>query len=252
MRKLIMASALSCLLAGAATAQDKNHDAKDNHQDSKDKNYETITGNGNLVNRDVQVSSFVALKASGVYELQLSQGSKESVRIEADENLQELFQVRNEGQTLVIDMKKLENTNNYKSRNKVKIYVTFRNISRLEVSTVGNVQSEDELSFDDFDLKTSSVGNVNLQFTAGKVDIVNSSVGNIKLSGKANNAVVRNSGVGSLQAGSFEVQNMNIENNGIGSAEVNAARELKVSDNHLGKVKNRGAAPVRKINKVEI
>ena len=58
---------------------------------------ETVEGNGNLVTRDLPVSSFESLKASGVYELKLSQGDKETVKIEADENLQTYFNVRNEG-----------------------------------------------------------------------------------------------------------------------------------------------------------
>lgn len=45
---------------------------------------------------------------------------------------------------------------------------------------------------------------------------------------------------------------MNIENEGVGGAEVNAAKELKAKDSMLGRVKNKGAAPVRKNNRVEI
>jgi hypothetical protein len=77
-------------------------------------------------------------------------------------------------------------------------------------------------------------------------------VGNVKLSGKAEDAVFKNSGVGSLEAGSFVVQTMNIENTGIGSAEVNAEKNLKVKDSFMGKVKNKGNAPVRKMNKVKV
>ncbi len=96
MKRILLAAALSTL-ATVSFAQDK-------------KERTTLEGNGKLVTREVSVSSFEALKASGVYELKLSQGNKESVKIEADENLQELFEVKNEGAKLVIDMKKLENT----------------------------------------------------------------------------------------------------------------------------------------------
>jgi hypothetical protein len=72
---------------------------------------ETIEGNGNLITRDVAVKSFTELKASGVYELKLIQGNTESVKIEADENLQDLFTVTNDGNKLIIDMKKMENKN---------------------------------------------------------------------------------------------------------------------------------------------
>jgi hypothetical protein len=199
----------------------------------------------------VPVSSFDALKASGIYELKLSQGNKETVKIEADENLQELFQVRNEGNRLIIDMKKLENKN-LKSKNKMKVYVTFKKIKELELSTIGNVGSEQQLNFDDLDMKNKSVGNVDLQLTANTIDLENKSVGNVKLSGKAQNAVMKNAGVGSLEAGNFVVQTMNIENTGIGSAEVNAEKDLKVKDSFLGKVKNKGNAPMRKMNKVRV
>ncbi|MGN6163943.1 MAG: head GIN domain-containing protein [Flavisolibacter sp.] len=212
---------------------------------------ETIEGNGKLITKEVPVASFDALEASGIYELKLSQADKETVKIEADENLQDLFQVRNEGSKLIIDMKKLEHKN-LKSKNKMKVYVTFKKLKEMELSTVGNVASEEQLSFDDLNMENKSVGNVDLKLTANKIDLKNKSVGNVKLSGKAQDAVVKNSGVGSLEAGNFVVQTMNIENTGIGSAEVNAEKNLKVRDSFLGKVKNKGSAPVRKMNKVKV
>lgn len=235
MRKILLATVCGALLGQAVRAQKQ----------------ETLEGNGNLVTTEVPVSAFDALKASGVYELKLSQGNKETVKIEADENLQELFQVRNEGSRLVIDMKKLEKKN-LKSKNKMRVYVTFKKLKEIELSTVGNVGSEEQLRFDDLDMKNKSVGNVDLKLTANTIDLENKSVGNVKLSGKAQNAVVKNQGVGSIEAGSFVVQTMDIENSGIGHAEVNAEKDLKVKDSFLGKVKNKGNAPARKMNKVKV
>jgi hypothetical protein len=238
MKKLLLASLAGLFITGIY-AQDKN------------KTRETIEGNGKLTTREVNVSPFDALKASGVYELRLSQGNKESVKIEADENLQEYFNVRNDGSKLVIDMEKL-NSKNFKSKNKMKVYITFKNLKELELKTVGNVASDEQLSFDDLDLSTKNVGNVDLNLTAKKLNLDSKSVGNVKLSGKATEAVVKNKGVGSFEAGNFVVQSMNIENDGIGSAEVNAEKDLKVKDSMMGKVKNKGGATIRKMNKVRV
>jgi hypothetical protein len=93
---------------------------------------------------------------------------------------------------------------------------------------------------------------VDLKLTASKIDIKNTSVGNVHLSGKAENATVKNSGVGSIEAGNFVVQTMNIENTGVGHAEVNAAKDLKVKDSFLGKVRNKGAAATRRMNTVKV
>lgn len=230
---------LACGLAALMSAQAQNEKK------------ETIEGNGNLITREVSVGSFHALDASGVYELQLAQGDHEGVTIEADENLHDLFQVRNNGSTLVIDMKKMDGKN-LKSKNKMRVSVTFKSLKQLDLQTVGNVTARESLSFQDVSIKSKSVGNIKLDITANKLDLENKSVGNITLSGKAQDAVMKNKGVGSLNAGKFVVQHLDIENSGIGSAEVNAEKGIKVRDSFLGKVKNRGAAPVRNMNRVVI
>ncbi len=215
---------------------------------AQDKQNETIEGNGKLITRDINVQPFDALKANGVYELKLTQGDKESVKIEADENLQELFTVKNDGSQLNIEMKK---NLNIKGKLRVKVYVTFRNLKSIDLNTVGNVSS-DQLSFTDLTLKNQSVGNVDLNFTANKLDLKNTSVGNVKLKGKAETAILKNSGVGNFRAGDLVVQSKDIDNSGVGNAEVNAEKELKVNDNMLGRVTNKGSAPMRKSNKVVI
>lgn len=134
----------------------------------------------------------------------------------------------------------------------MRVYVTFKDLKALDLRTVGNVSSSNDLSFDDLELTNNSVGNLDLSLRANTLNMENTSVGNVTLSGKAENAVMKNSGVGSLKAGDFVVQTLNIENTGVGSAEVNAAKGLKVNDSFLGKVKNRGTAPARKKNKVVI
>jgi hypothetical protein len=130
--------------------------------------------------------------------------------------------------------------------------VTFRKLNSLELSTVGNVVSDEPLTFEKLNMKNKSVGNVDLDLTASQLDLNNTSVGNVRLKGKAQNAVVKNTGVGSLEAGSFVVQTMDIENTGVGNAEVNAEKNLKVRDSFMGTVKNKGNAPVRRVNKVRV
>lgn len=235
MRRFLCIAVLSGFVSFVSKAQDK----------------ENLEGNGKLVIREIPVQTFNELDASGVYELKLTQGITESVKIEADENLQEYFTVSNEGSKLVIDTKKLKNKN-LKGKVKMKVYVTFKKLKSIELGTVGSVQSENQLAFDDLDFKSKSVGNVNLKLTVNKLNLENKSVGNVELSGKAENAVVKNKGVGSLEASDFVVQIMDIDNSGVGHAAVNAQKTLKVKDSFLGKVSNKGAARVRKMNKVEI
>ena len=141
---------------------------------------------------------------------------------------------------------------NFNSKNGIKVYVTFRKLKHLDLSMVGNLTNEKSLSFDNLSIDNKSVGTITLDFTAQTLNVDSKSVGAMKLSGKAENAVIKNKGVGSLQASDLVVQKMNIENTGVGSAEVNAEKELTVKDSFIGKVKNKGAATAKKLNKTSI
>jgi len=217
-------------------------------QRDKDKEIK-IEGSGNVVTKDVPVQPFDQLEASGIFNVVLTQGNKESLKIEAEDNLQPLFEVKNEGGKLMVDMKK---DSHFNSKKKMTVYITFKNLKSMDLKMVGNVTSTGNLNFGDLSLANKSVGSVDLALSAQKLDINNKSVGNLKLSGKAENAVIRSNSVGAIKASDLLVQTMDIDNDGVGSAEVNAVKELKVKDSFLGKVKNTGSATAKRINKVVI
>lgn len=224
--------------------------AQKEEKDWKDK--PRIEGSGNIITREITVKPFDELSIGGVFSVLVSQGNKEQLRIEADDNLQDLFEVKNEGSKLVISMKKDVSFQNKDSKNKMKVYITFRNLKTMELKTVGNISSEGNLSFDNLKIENMSVGSVNMNLTAKTLDIENKSVGNFTLTGKANKAIIKHNGVGSFKASNLVVQTMDIEASGVGSAEVNAEKELKVKDSFLGKVSNKGSATVKRMNKVVI
>lgn len=237
MRKMLLMLAFGALLLPAAGK------AQDDEKDTR------IVGSGNVITRDVAVSSFNQLNISGVFNVILAQGDKEAVKIEAEDNLQQLILVNNSDNVLTLSMKK---DVNIKTNRKLNVYVTFKKIKGLQLRTVGNVTSTGTLNFDDLDLENKSVGNVDLNLSARSLTLDNKSVGNLELEGKADNAVIKNKSVGNVRAASFVVQTMDIDNNGIGNADVNAEKNLKLKTSGLGKVRNKGAGTVTKLNKVVI
>jgi hypothetical protein len=218
-----------------------------NDKDYKDK--PKIEGSGNIITKTVNVQPFDQIDVSGVFSLKLSQGNKEEVKIEADDNLQDLFEVKNDGSKLTIKMKK---ESNFNSKKGLKVYISFKKLKSMDLQTVGNVSSEESMSFDDLKIGNKSVGQIDLKLTAQSLNIYSTSVGDVKLNGKADNAVIRSKGVGSLDAANFVVQKMDIDMSGVGSARVNAEKELKIKDSFLGRVSNKGAAPVKRTKKVVI
>ena len=209
-----------------------------------------VEGSGNIVTKEVTVQSFSELKASGVFSIYLEQGNTESVKIEADDNFQPLFEVKNEGSRLVIKMQDHISFKTKKGSKGMKVYITFKTLKNMDLNMVGSVSADKMLTFEDLAITNNSVGSIHLNLSARSVNIKNESVGTITLSGKADEAIIKNNGVGSLKAYDFIVQKMDINNSGIGSAEVNAEKELKVKDNFMGKVTNKGNA--KRTNKIVI
>ena len=216
----------------------------------------TIEPSGNIITKDVSVKSFDAIEAQGLYELILSQGDKESVKIEADDNLMDLFSVTNDGSSLVINMPKLKDKNiNFKNKKddkklRLKVYVTFKKLKSLDIGVIGNVRSETMVKADAFNLESKNVGNVDLQLTTDKLTVKNKGVGNITLRGNAKDADVTNAGVGQFDGSDLVVQTMHINNSGVGSADVNVEKDITIKQSFLGKVNNKGNAKTHKMEGV--
>src|SRR6478735_4630048 len=143
MKKITLSFILLAITCISAVAQEKTK----------------IEPSGNIIIKEIPVAAFDAINAKGLYELVLQQGDKESLKIEADDNLMDLFSVKNNGSTLEIDMLKLKDKN-------------------LDLSVIGNTRSEATVKADAFNLECKSVGNVDLKLNAGKLTVDNKGVGN--------------------------------------------------------------------------
>jgi hypothetical protein len=101
--------------------KDKDKDGKKEWNDR-----EQIEGSGNIITKDITIQSFNELKVSGVFSVYLEQGNSESVKIEADDNFQPLFEVKNEGSKLVIKMKEHVSFKTKKGSKGMKVYITLK------------------------------------------------------------------------------------------------------------------------------
>jgi hypothetical protein len=129
-----------------------------------------IKGSGKVITKDIAVTSFDQLEVNGLYSLLLTQGDKEGVKIEADDNLQDLFEVKNEGSKLIVGMKKNINID---VEGKLKVYVTFKKLKSMALKTIGNVSSTENLNFDDLSISNKSIGSVDLKMTAQTLNVEN-------------------------------------------------------------------------------
>ena len=221
--------ALIILISGCTVSTDKSNNS-----------------NKDAVSEDRSISSFSKLSIHGVFNLYLSQGDKESLRIEAGEQTMDKITTRNDGEQLIIE---LEEGFELFDRDQINIYLTITDLDSFEFEGVGNIKTETVLRLKDLDLKGDGVGNTKLELEADRIDAEFNLVGNVTLSGKVETIDLKNNGLGNVDAADLKAQFMTLDSNGIGKVEVYCEQEISITANGIGKVTYSGDAEVKKLDR---
>ncbi len=96
------------------------------------------------------------------------------------------------------------------------------------MAIVGTVRCTTPLKVDAFKIDSKNVGNIELQLTTDKLTVNNKGVGDITLTGSASDAIIINGGVGKFDGENLIVQTMDIDNSGVGNADVHVEKDLKI------------------------
>lgn len=204
-----------------------------------------IKGNGKVVKVEKKISSFSEIEFNGVFNVILSQGEKEKLVIETDENLIDIVDVKNEGNKLIVDYKKGKSV---RKPTKFNIYVTLKNIESLKMNGVGDLDNTGVLNLKTLEIDNSGVGDIDLNISSSILDIKNSGVGDVNLQGDASHLIINNSGVGDIDAEIFKAKDVKLKNSAVGDVKVLALENIDADVSGVGEVDIYGHPAVKKIN----
>ena len=190
--------------------------------------------------KTVDVKPFRAIRADGVFNIYLTQGTKEGIVVKgfypAD------LKISNVGDTLVVaDTASSHNTH---FNVKTDIYITLTDINSMDIESVGSTKCTDTLNLKNLNFESDGVGSLELWLHADTVKGAENGVGTIKLFGSSKYAEIADNGVGSLTAEKFMVDILHVNINGVGSASVYASKEIYIESSGVGGVKYYGPAKV--------
>jgi len=190
--------------------------------------------------KNMPIQSFTAIKANGVFNIILQQGTTESVVVKGD--LPSDLKVANDGNTLVI----MDTTSNHNGINgkKTNIYVTYKQLNSIETESVGDIKTIDTIKTSKFTFESDGVGENILFLNADSVTASENGVGSLTIAGKSHYANIDDNGVGKLKAKDFRVGILHASVNGVGAATVCADSEIYLDANGVGGITYYGAAKV--------
>lgn len=202
-------------------------------------------GNGNVTTETRHAEPFTKLKVEGTFPVVLSQdGGAEWVKVETDENLQNLIIVENSNGQISITM---EEKPSIKSK-EMKVYVNVKNLRELDYESVGSLTTADTLKLDSLEIQSNAVGKLNLTIDAKYLRANLDNVGSTTLKGKVHEARINTESVGGLKAFGLKADHLMLHNKAIGAAEIYADSTFRIRSSAVGSVSYKGAGEVLELS----
>lgn len=192
---------------------------------------------------DRHLSGFHAVDLGGSFDVYITQGTTESVKVEAPEDVMDHIITEVDGGIL-----KIRNKNDhfhwgdlFGSHRKVVIYVTAKDLNAISVSGSGDMFFREGIRTHDLKLSISGSGDM-----VGKVDVKSlqtsvSGSGDVKLSGRADESAVSVGGSGNFSGRGLTTVNTAVRVSGSGDASVNASGKVDAHVSGSGDIRYSGS-----------
>lgn len=204
--------------------------------------HETIHGNGRITTSERNIQSVHGVRCAGSYDVQLTQGSPTSVKIETDENLQPYIVTDVSGDALTIRSKEDVNVD---PSGKIKVYITTDKLEDFRLSGSGNVTTQNKFTGGShLNLDISGSGNMHFNVNTPRIECSISGTGDMYLSGETKDSKIDIAGSGNYHAEDLMSENATIKIAGTGDAWVFAENTLDINVAGMGNVSYKGNASV--------
>jgi hypothetical protein len=199
------------------------------------------TGSGNIITENRNETNFKGVNVGGNLKVHLKQGSKHSVRIEADDNIIEDIETKVRAGKLHVHYK-----DNVSLRNiSVHIYIESPEINYVSASASADVMSEGILqSNGKIEVHSSSAGKVVAELDAPSVEADASSGSHITLRGRTRSIDTQASSGASLDADELLSENAKAQASSGASIDLHASVRLNAQASSGASVDYRGSASV--------
>jgi hypothetical protein len=206
-----------------------------------DEAHQNITGSGKLVTENRPVSGVNRVELAVHANLEIQQGSNESLSVTGDDNILPVLLTDVSGGRLTIRYKPQFNV---RIRSPLKILLTVKDLRELRLSSSGNVKVV-SLTTSDFVLTLTSSCNVNIQgIQADMITTRISSSGDITIQGNANALDLNVTSSGSFQGGDLRVQKAAVKLTSSGEVTLWVVNDLRANISSSGNIAYYGSPAV--------
>ncbi len=186
----------------------------------------SITGSGNVVTQEENITGFDKVDVSHAFKVDISQGQAFSVVIRIDDNLVQYLEVVKQGGTLKIGLKPGRSYNTRKIT--MEAEVTMPELSGLELSGASQGAITGFESSKTLNVDLSGASHLRGDVEAGDAWFDVSGASQMNLTGSAEDVVINASGASQVDLSAFPVADAHVDASGASKATVNPSGQLDV------------------------
>lgn len=195
-----------------------------------------ITGEGPIVSKTIDIRDVDGISIHNNADVILSQGNKQKIRIEAQENILDNLRTEVDGSVW-----RISNHRRVKKAEPIKIYMTIEDLRVARISGSGSITGTERFDdLDDLEIKISGSGDIELDVEAEDIFSRISGSGTIELGGRASLIECLISGSGDLFAEGLKTERGYTRISGSGGVRVNCTDKLEVRISGSGDVYYKG------------
>jgi len=200
-----------------------------------------VSGSGVIKTENREISPFTTMEVRYPAVVSIKQGEKDSLTIEADDNLLPQLTTSVNNGILVIKNKIPVWSQRVNPSDKVLITITVKNLQEVDFPSAGEV-SLNGIKSDNLKLVVSGAGSINLvEMSLGTLDVQLSGAGSINAGGETDNLKLGISGAGSFNGSDLNVKSANVNISGVGSAQIWVLNDLTANISGVGSINYYGS-----------
>lgn len=183
--------------------------------------FKTVDGDGNVVTRTRNIDTeFTGIDTGGVFEVIIEQGSPQSVRVEADSNLQEHITTKVNGSVLEIS------SNVNISEGTRRVFIIMPVLKGVSASGASSVRGKGTFKSESLSLNTSGAARIEISADSDTGTFDTSGSSKITVTGKAEKLTCDSSGSSVINAKNMAAKKVTADASGSSMIHVNPLESL--------------------------
>jgi len=195
--------------------------------------------------KNVAINNFTEVAVGAGIGLYITQGSTESARIVADDDVINDVVLEKSGGRIKVGwkdnwgMKKM-----WKNRN-AKVYITYKKLNSISASSGSSLTTENTLKTDHLDASVSSGASMNAKISCNELQLETNSGASVSLAGTATNMEIKSSSGSSVNAINLATQYARANTNSGADIRINVTKGLETNTSSGSNIRYKGAAALK-------